>query len=149
MKPRRLNEFSIYLDQRPGQLAGVLEMAEAQGVTVSAMSVSEYNGRGLVRLLGEPVEALRGLCEGLTESGVGPVVECEVLAVETYQRPAALRELAKAMADARINLKYAYLAPERDGRPELCVLRVDDPDEALRMLTSIDWPPPASESESG
>jgi hypothetical protein len=75
MKPQRLTEFSIYLDQRPGELAGVLDALAAAGVDLLALSVTEHNGRGLIRVLGEPIEQLRAVCESLIDSGVGPVVE--------------------------------------------------------------------------
>ncbi|MEL6328320.1 MAG: hypothetical protein AAFR38_01550 [Planctomycetota bacterium] len=140
MSPRCLHEFSIYLDDRPGELAGVLEAVAAAGVQIESMSVSEHNGRGLVRLLGDPVEQLRAVCESLTESGIGPILEAEVVAVETGEREGTLRELAKTMADERVNVRYAYMAPSRNGRPELCVLRVDDPGFVVRRLSEADLP---------
>lgn len=140
MKPIRLIEFSVYLDQRPGELAGLLDAAAAAGVDVRAVSVSELNGKGLVRLIGDPVESLRGVCESLIESGVGPIVESEVLAVSIENRPNALKDLATAMADRRINLRYAYLAPRHGQTPAHCVFRVDDLEGVQAQIESIDWP---------
>lgn len=140
MKPIRLIEFSVYLDQRPGELAGLLDAAAAAGVDVRAVSVSELNGKGLVRLIGDPVEALRGVCESLIESGVGPIVESEVLAVSIENRPNALKDLATAMADRRINLRYAYLVPRNGQAPARCVFRVDDLEDVQSQIEAIDWP---------
>ncbi len=140
MKPERLTEFSIYLDQRPGELAGVLDVLAAAGIEIHALSVAEHNGRGLIRLVAEPLEALRAVCESLTESGVGPVVESAVLAVRIDDRPSALRDLTTAMADRRINVRYAYLCPGRPGSPTLCVFRVDDLEEVIQQIDAIDWP---------
>ncbi len=63
MIARRLTEFTIYLAQRPGELAGLLEAIDAAGVDVAGLSVTEYNERGLVRLVGEPEESLRRVME--------------------------------------------------------------------------------------
>ncbi|MEM0983286.1 MAG: hypothetical protein AAGI17_04985 [Planctomycetota bacterium] len=146
MNPLRLHEFSIYLDQRPGELAGVLDLATSRGISVTAVSVSEHNGRGCVRLLGEPLEDLRALCESLTDSGVGPVVESEVIGVETGavngddagSETAKMCELAKALADARINVRYGYLAPAHNGHRAMCIIRVDEPDEVAKQLEQLD-----------
>jgi hypothetical protein len=140
MKPTRLTEFSVYLDQRPGELAGLLAAAAAAAVDVWAISVTEQNGKGLVRVVGDPVDALRAVCESLIESGVGPIVESEVLAVSVERRPNALRDLATAMADRRINLRYAYLAPKRAESPALCIFRVDDLEQVVSQIDAIDWP---------
>ena len=142
MKPEALTEFSIYLDQRPGELAGVLDAMAAAGVDVTSLAVAEHNGRGLIRLLGEPVEAMRRVCESLMESGVGPVVESGVLAVRVDDRPSAMRDLTTAMADRRINVRYAYMSPCRvDGQTVArCVFRVDDLEAVQQQIESIDWP---------
>ena len=140
MKPSKLTEFSVYLDQRPGELAGLLDAAASAGVDVLAAAVSESNGKGLVRLVGEPAEKLRAVCENLIESGVGPIVEGEVLAVPIEKRPNALRDLATAMADQRINLRYAYQIPRRGQEPARCVFRVDDLEDVVAKIEAIDWP---------
>lgn len=140
MKPTRLIEFSVYLDQRPGELAGLLDAAASGGVDVRAIAVGEQNGKGLVRVIGEPVSALRAVCESLIESGVGPIVESEVLAVSVENRPNALRDLAAAMADQRINLRYTYLAPRHGQTPAMCVFRVDDLEQVVSKIDAIDWP---------
>ena len=140
MKPTRITEFSVYLDQRPGEFAGLLDAAVAAGVDVLAVSVSEHNGKGLVRVIGTPVEALRGVCESFVDSGVGPIVESEVLTVSIEKRPAAIRDLATAMADHRINLRYAYLMPGGGDRPTSCVFRVDDLEDVMATIEGIDWP---------
>jgi len=140
MTPHRLHEFSIYLDQRPGELAGVLDLVASRGIEVTAVTVSEHNGRGCVRLLGEPVEELRALCESLADSGVGPVVESDVIGIETGDSMGGMTELAKALADARINVLYGYLAPAHNGHGAMCILRVDEPDAVARQLEAYDAP---------
>ena len=116
MKPSKLTEFSVYLDQRPGELAGLLDAAASAGVDVLAAAVSESNGK------------------------VGPIVEGEVLAVPIEKRPNALRDLATAMADQRINLRYAYQIPRRGQEPARCVFRVDDLEDVVAKIEAIDWP---------
>lgn len=140
MTPERLVEFSVYLDQRPGEFAGLLDAASAAGVDVRAVAVGEHNGKGLVRLVGEPTESLRRVCETLADAGVGPIIEGEVFAVSVENRPGAMRELVTAMADRRINLRYAYMMPRRGQEPSKCVFRVDEDEELASKLASIDWP---------
>ena len=136
-----LNEFSVYLQQRPGELAGVLDAAKAAGVTVFSVSTTEYQDRGCVRLLGTPETALRQMCESLVDAGIGPVVEAPVVAVGVEGKPAAIRDLSVMMADNRINIRYCYLIPTVDGiGGPVCIFRFDEHDEALTLIDEADWP---------
>jgi len=140
MAPHRLTEFTIYLAQRPGELAGVLEAAAAAGVDIHAVAVGEHADRGMVHLLGSPEEALRHVMESLVESGIGPVVESPVLAVAIDNRPGAVRDIAVLMADKRVNIRRAYMASGINGEASLCVFRFDDPEKAAEVIGSVDWP---------
>ena len=144
MKPERLTEFSVYLAQRPGELVGLLDATAQAGVEVIALATTDYRDKGLVRLIGTPEESLRNACERLAESGVGPIVETPVLAVEMETRPNAVRDLAVLMADSRINVRYTYLAPAINGSPARAIFCVDDFDGAITAIEGFNWPGHAS-----
>ncbi|RMH13183.1 MAG: ACT domain-containing protein [Planctomycetota bacterium] len=145
MQSQRLTEFSIYLAQRPGELAGLLEAAAAASVNILGISVSEYKDRGLVKLIAEPEEALRHVCESLVEAGVGPVVESPVIAFDIENRPGALRDVAVGLADARVNIQHVYLTAPGADRPSRAVMRVDDLDRAEQAIAALEWPDHATE----
>jgi len=131
-------EFSIYLAQRPGELAGVLDALSTVGVDLHAVCVVDQNSRGLVRLLGEPEERVREVFESLVEAGAGPVLETPVLAVSSENRPRLLRDVAAKLALAGVNVQHAYSgsAPGREGRGE-CVFRVSDLRQAVETIGSM------------
>lgn len=136
MEVQRATEFSVYLDQRPGELAGVLEAAEAGGAEITGLAVTEHLDRGLVRILGRPEEQLRHVCESLVESGAGPVVESTVLLVTIDQRPGAPRDIARHMAEADVNVRYAYLVSDNGNK--LLVLRVSDDERGAEVIAAMD-----------
>lgn len=139
MDAHREIEFTVYLDQRPGELAGVLEAASAAGVDITSLATSEHRDRGCVRVLGRPAEGLRRVMESLVESGVGPVVEAEVIAVPINGRPKLVRDIAVAMADHRVNVRYCYLAPAAGELPARAVFRFDEIEAAERVFDRLDW----------
>lgn len=141
MTPREFTEFSIYLQQRPGELAGVLDAAQMAGVELLSVSTSEHLERGCVRLIGQPEQALRQVCERLVEAGAGPVVESPMLAVDMDNRPGVVRDLAILMADNRVNVRYCYLVPPIGGQGSaLCVFRLDEHERGMEIVTKADWP---------
>lgn len=141
MQTHVLSEFSVYLQQRPGELAGVLEAAKVAGVSITSVSTTEYQDKGCVRLLGEPVASLRQVCESLVDAGIGPVVEAPVVAVGVRNKPGTIRDLSLLMADNGINIRYCYMVPELDGvEGSACVLRFDEHERALEVIAATDWP---------
>lgn len=141
MIPRGYTEFSIYLQQRPGELAGVLDAAQLAGVEIHSVSTAEHQDRGCVRLIGTPVDALREVCEHLVEAGIGPVVESPVMGIEIENRPGAVRDLALLMADQKINVRYCYVIPAIGGRGSaVCVFRLDEHERAMEVVRNADWP---------
>lgn len=140
MQSERLTEFSIYLAQRPGELAGLLEASAAAGVNIHGLCVTEYKDKGLVRLIAEPEEAMRHVCESMVEAGVGPVVESPVIAFDIENRPGALRDVAMGLADARINIQYVYFTAPVPGRGSRAVIRVDDLDRGVEAINALEWP---------
>ncbi len=137
MQAQIKTEFSVYLADRPGELAGVLEAAAAAGVEIMGLVVTESAHRGLVRVLGEPEEALRHVFEAMVETGAGPVVETPVLVVPIQDRPGLIREISAKLALARVNLQYAYCAPAVNGSPSRYVLRVSNAEQARQAIEGI------------
>ncbi len=149
MQRIQMSEFSVYLQQRPGELAGVLDAAKAAGVQITSISTTEYQDRGCVRLLGTPEQALRSMCESLVDAGIGPIVEAPVVGVSVENRPGMIRDLSVLMADNRINIRYCYLIPEIEGiSGPLCVFRFDEHDRAMDLIDSADWPETGIAGES-
>lgn len=130
-------EFSIYLANRPGELAGVLEAAAAAGVELTAIAVSDSSNRGLVRLLGDPEDRLRSVIESLVEAGAGPALETPVLVVPSENRPSLMRDIAAKLALSGVNVLYAYGAPASNGHVGRCILRVSDLSQAQETLAEM------------
>ncbi len=137
MQVTRAREFSVYLQNRPGEMAGVLEAQAAAGAQLMGVCVSEVNGRGLVRLIGAPEETLRSVCEQMCETGAGPVAEADVLVAHTEERQNGLLEIALHLAEAGVNVRYVYSGSQSVGCPLTCVMRVDDIDLAERTIQGL------------
>ena len=141
MQRIQMSEFSVYLQQRPGELAGVLDAAKGAGVRITSISTTEYQDRGCVRLLGTPEQSLRLMCESLVDAGIGPIVEAQVIGVGVENRPGMIRDLSVLMADNRINIRYCYLIPAVEGIDgPVCVFRFDEHDRAMDLIDGADWP---------
>jgi len=72
----------------------------------------------------------------LGEAGV-LAVETEVLMIETANEPGVLAKIAERLAEAEVNIEYAYLAGDRGSGKGLIVLRPSDVEKAQTALRDL------------
>lgn len=127
---RKGRQIAVFLDDRPGTLSEVTSLLGRNGINIYALSLAEGIGHGYVRMVvDKPDEALRAL-----RAADELVLEREVLLLELANTPGALGEMTQRLAEARINVEYAYGAGGPNGDRGLVVVRVDQTAKALTML---------------
>jgi hypothetical protein len=97
----------VILEHRPGELARLAEITGEAGVTVHGLAAFTGEGRGVVHVLLDD-EAVAGCRAALERAGMGIADEREVFVIDVQDRPAALGELTRQLAQANVNVDLAY-----------------------------------------
>jgi len=125
-------QLALFLDNRPGMLARVCDALSAAKVNIYAISTSDTVDHIVVRMVvSDPARALFVFEEHGTL-----VVEDDVLMITADNKPGSLAKLAHKLADAKINIEYAYCATPPDAKQGLMILRVSDAKKAMKILNS-------------
>jgi hypothetical protein len=137
MKPTLLMEsatqLAVFLANRPGALARVCEALAKAEINIHALATSDTIDHSVVRMVvSDPTKALMLL----GEAGV-LALESEVLMIETENEPGVLAKIAERLAEAKINIEYAYLAGSPNAPQGLIILRPSDVDKAQRALRDL------------
>jgi len=119
-------DFTLIPDDAPGVLARLGEAAAAAGISIAGISAFTGEGKGLVHVL---VEDAQAALDALTEAGFDVRAARDVLVVEVEDRPGALGEVCRRLADGGVNVQQAYTA----GGSRL-VLAVDDLETARGLV---------------
>jgi len=125
-------QLAIFLENRPGTLARVCDALAEQKINIHAISTSDTIDHTVMRLV---VSDFRKALHVFEERGT-LVVEDDVLLIEAVNKPGALGRIAHRLAEARVNIEYAYSAAQPDQKKGLLVLRVSDVKKALKVLNS-------------
>jgi len=126
-------QLAIFLANRPGALARVCEALANAKINIHALATSDTVDHSVVRMVvSDPTKALMLL----GEAGV-LALETEVLMIETASEPGALAKIAERLAEAEINIEYAYLAGGRGTEKGLIVLRPSDVEKAQTALRDL------------
>jgi hypothetical protein len=126
-------QLAVFLANRPGALARVCEALAQAEINIQALATSDTVDHTVVRMVvSDPTKALMLL----GESGV-LALETEVLTIETASEPGVLARIAERLAEANLNIEYAYLAAGRRAEKGLIILRPSDVEKARRVLQDL------------
>jgi hypothetical protein len=100
-------DLTVILQHRPGELARLGEVTGEAGVSIRGLAAFTGEGRGVAHVLLDD-QAVTRCREALERVGIGIADQREVLVVEVEDRPMALGELARQLADANVNVDLAY-----------------------------------------
>jgi hypothetical protein len=100
-------DLTVILEHRPGELARLGEITGEAGVSIRGLAAFTGEGRGVVHLLldDQAVARCREVLEG---AGMGIADQREVLVAAIEDRPGALGELTRQLAEANVNIELAY-----------------------------------------
>src|ERR1700688_1506243 len=102
-------QLAVFLANRPGAVARVCEALANAEINIQALATSDTVDHTVVRMVvSDPTKALMLL----GEAGV-LALETEVLTIETASEPGVLAKIAERLAEANLNIEYAYLAAGR------------------------------------
>ncbi len=124
-------QLSVFLPNRPGVLARACAVLSEADVNIIAMAVHDSVDHAIVRfLVDRPTKALLLLeQEGLY------VMEQEVVAVDIGNKPGELARISRLLAEADINIAYAYCTAAAGQQAGCLVLRTDQLEKTLEILS--------------
>ncbi|GMR09729.1 MAG: ACT domain-containing protein [Anaerolineae bacterium] len=121
-------EFTIKLENQPGQLASLSKSLGEAGVNIRALSGMVCEGKGIIKLLTSDEDATRAKLEELGH----PFVEQEILTVTMPDRPGQLGDFAEMLGEADINIETVFVIDTAAGFTELAI-GVDKIEEAKTL----------------
>lgn len=129
--PRTDVQFSIFLVNKPGVLARVLQHLAERKINVTALSIMESTEHGVLRVVVEDAEKARKAVRELDMH----VTEQQVLTATLPNRPGAMSDVVARLAADHINVHYAYCTTGGAGNKTLGILKVSDQAKAVKVLT--------------
>lgn len=124
-------QLSVFMPNRPGILARTCSILSENKINILALSVHDTVDNAVVRfLLDQPTKALL-----LLEQEELYVLEQEVVVIEIENHPGELTRIAQVLAEADINIAYAYCTATLNQEYGCLVLKTDQPERALEILS--------------
>ncbi len=126
----KLNQLSIFLENKPGRLSEPCRILSEAGVNILTLSLADTQQFGILRLIVREWEKAK---EQLEKSGC-VVKVTPVVAIQVKDKPGGLEEVLKIIEKAQLNIEYMYVFTFRQGDDAVIVFRFSDPDRAIKLL---------------
>ena len=125
-----LRQFTVFLENRVGQLLEVVRRFEGSQVRIVAFSIHDSFECSFVRFLLSHPEQGREILE---RAGL-PLIESDLIGVEMPEGPQPLLRVCTALLQAEVNIVQAYPLLIRPHDMPAVALMVDNIDMALDTL---------------
>jgi len=123
-------ELNIQLENRPGTLAKMCKGLAERKVNILAVQASTAERRSQVHLVVENLSTAKTVlaAEGLTYA------EADIVQLRLPNRPGELARVAAKLAEANINIDYAYAGVEPVTNAPLVFFGVAEAERAAKLL---------------
>ena len=126
----RVEQISIFLENKSGRLAEVARILAEAGVNIRALSLADTSDFGVLRIIVDKQEKCE---EALKERGF-TVRKTDVVAVEVSDRPGGLHRILDILDKAGINVEYVYAFVRHSGDNAINIFRFENTEEAVKVL---------------
>lgn len=126
----KVEQISIFLENRAGRLSEVTQTLANAGINIRALSLADTSDFGILRLIVSDNEKAK---TALKEQGF-TVGRTTVVPVEVQDSPGGLHAILDILSGNGINVEYMYAFVQQSGKNAVLIFRFDRTDQAIETL---------------
>ncbi len=141
----KVEQLSIFLENKAGRLAKVTQVLANAGIDLRALSLADTSDFGILRLI---VDDTKRAMELLKAAGY-TVGQTSVVAVEVENVPGGLNHILQTVCSDGINVEYMYAFVQSGGKNATMIFRFNHTEQAIAVLQSKGIPIISAEQING
>ncbi|MBP5580069.1 MAG: amino acid-binding protein [Ruminococcus sp.] len=126
-----VRQISVFIDNKPNQLAGVMRMMKESRINARALTVADTKDFGILRMI---VNDTDKAVEKLKAASFAVAVT-EIVAISIPDSPGQLSRVLDILGSRNVNIEYLYTFLGKSDKSVSFVIRVDDNENASEALT--------------
>jgi hypothetical protein len=100
-----MKDLTVIMEDQPGKLAELGEATGRAGINIEGLCALVGDGKGFIHIL---VEDGAAASKALQDAGITVADEREAVVVDLHDKPGAMGEIARDLAEAGVNIDVAY-----------------------------------------
>ncbi|MBE6600067.1 MAG: hypothetical protein E7640_02515 [Ruminococcaceae bacterium] len=125
-----IKQLAVFVENKHGSLNEVISLIAGAGVDIRALSISETQDFGILRMIVNDLDTAKETLRG--NDYVYNVTD--VVAVSVSDKPGAMAGVIKILSENEINLEYVYAFLGSDHGSACVILRVADNEKTEKVL---------------
>lgn len=131
-----VKQLSVFVENQPGKMAEITAVLHRNNIDIRALSIADTTNFGVLRLI---VDRPSAAADALKEAGF-TVSLTKVIAVGVSDAPGGLASVMAVLSQGGITVEYIYAFISRELGTAYVILRTDDTERALEILTAHNIP---------
>ena len=128
----QLQQISVFLENKSGRLSRVTQLLKESDIDILALCVADSDEYGILRMIvDKPAKAMEEL-----EKAKFTVSLTQVIGVAIPDNAGGLSTVIELLAKQHISMEYIYAFTSRKIGEAIIILRVEDTQSAIDILTS-------------
>ena len=128
----KIQQLSVFLENRPGQMAAVFELLGKAQINIITMSTADTEQFGILRIITREWEKAKTVLEaGQFVVNITPVV-----AIQVPHQPGGLSEILSLFQNENLNIEYMYAFPCAHTTEAVLIARFENPDKAIEVVSA-------------
>lgn len=132
----KVEQISIFLENKAGRLAEVTRVLADANINIRALSLADTSDFGILRLIVTDFEKAK---KTLKENGF-TVGRTTVVAVQVQDAPGGLAGILSVLSEQGVNVEYMYAFVHQSGANAILIFRFDRTDQAIEILQKNNIP---------
>lgn len=126
----RVEQISVFLENKSGRIAEVTSTLSEAGVNIRALSLADTSDFGVLRMI---VDDNQKAEEALRKKSF-TMAKTSVVAVEVEDRPGGLHKIMDLLYKANLNVEYMYAFVNPGSSNAIMIFRFEKLEEAVELL---------------
>ena len=127
-----IKQMSVFVENTTGRLADLTKILAYNNIDIKASTIADTVDFGILRCIVPDPEVAT---EILKKAGFTASIT-EVVAVSLEDKPGGLHKVLKILADNDIGVDYIYSTIKAKDDEAVIMIKVEDPQKAIDVLTS-------------
>ena len=125
-----VNQISVFVENKLGRLAQVLEIIANAGVNLSAISIGDTADFGILRLIADKTE----IAEKALKDANLSINITKVLGLKISDAPGSFAKVVQILSESEISIEYMYSFNTGFDNKSSIIIRVNNNEKAIKVL---------------
>lgn len=124
------NQIAVFLENRSGRICEFARVLKEANINIQTMNIADTTEYGILRAI---TDDNKRAIKVLKENGFN-TASTDLIGFQVIDKPGEMYKVLRLLDEKQINISYLYSYAQLGSKTGAILLKVDDPDKAVKLL---------------